>query len=168
MTGQLPACINCNAPLHLLATLDTQDPDLAVKRKPQRWLNILSCLNCDSYASPLFWKREDDVFELIHQERGQSFGEFPRFLEARELRLAHVEPQQVGGDIRSPRHRVGGAPDWIQGECVPVCPACDIDMTFVAQIDTDDGLGFQFGDDGILYAFICEKCGIMSSFAQGY
>jgi hypothetical protein len=168
ITAQLSACVNCNAPLHLLATLDAHDPELAVKRRPQRWLHILTCLNCDSYASPLFWKREDEVFEVLQQARGQSFGEFPPFLEERELRLAPVGPQRVDDGTRSPRHRIGGPPDWIQAEYVPVCPECGIDMAFVAQIDTDDDLNIQFSDNGILYAFICQTCGIMSSFAQGY
>ena len=69
--------------------------------------------------------------------------------------------------------KLGGAPDWVQGEEWPACPHCGARMTFVAQLDSMehdskhnpnriDALHgdqhFMFGDVGMLYVFLCEEC----------
>ena len=53
--------------------------------------------------------------------------------------------------------RVGGDPEWIQGDETPTC-ACGRPMRFVAQLSWTGGGGINFGDAGEGYAFVCEKC----------
>jgi hypothetical protein len=74
--------------------------------------------------------------------------------------------QWARGDIGT-RHKLGGMPDLIQESQWPRCPACDEDMSSVAQIDSVND-EFLFGDCGMIYVFYCFACGKSSSFSQSY
>ena len=72
------------------------------------------------------------------------------------------------------RTKLGGEPNWIQGDDTPLCADCGKEMVFVAQIDSIehenvhnplnfDFLGprvdeFTFGDVGMIYVFFCFHC----------
>lgn len=84
----------------------------------------------------------------------------------------------VGGKIphyeyHGRRTKLGGAPDWVQNDDVPVCEACQDKMTFVAQIDSVEhqwdsnphsvpagskDQKWMFGDVGMIYVFFCFGC----------
>jgi Domain of unknown function (DUF1963). len=65
------------------------------------------------------------------------------------------------------RTKLGGLPDWVQADETPLCSACRIEMSFIAQIDSIDE-HFDFGDDGMLYIFVCPECGEGTTLMQGY
>jgi uncharacterized protein YwqG len=52
------------------------------------------------------------------------------------------------------RHRLGGAPEWLQGDATPRCPDCGEPMTFYAQLDSI-GDDIVLADVGLLYVFVC-------------
>ena len=54
-----------------------------------------------------------------------------------------------------PVHKIGGEPDWIQGDETPEC--CGRPTMFYGQLGS---LGGQYDliDNGIIYVFICRKC----------
>jgi uncharacterized protein YwqG len=69
--------------------------------------------------------------------------------------------------------KLGGDPDWQQGEEWPDCLSCQRPMTFVAQIDSMEHdnknnphridclsgeAHFMFGDVGLIYVFLCFEC----------
>lgn len=70
------------------------------------------------------------------------------------------------------RTKLGGEPEWIQGDETPRCYSCGEPMTFVAQIDSvehDDPHNplrrdcrghqdYMFGDVGMIYVFLCFAC----------
>lgn len=70
------------------------------------------------------------------------------------------------------RTKLGGEPDWIQGDEVPECPHCGQRMAFVAQIDSVEhdsennplrrdcleDQDYMFGDVGMIYVFFCFDC----------
>jgi len=69
------------------------------------------------------------------------------------------------------RSKLGGGPDWDQGDETPTCPKCGEPMSFVGQIDSIDNnkdlnprrqkhreLAFMFGDVGMIYVFFCFDC----------
>ena len=81
---------------------------------------------------------------------------------------AAVDPEALG--LRS---KLGGLPDWEQGNNWPKCPRCQEPMIFVGQLDSmehdsrqnphrvDAVHGqqhFMFGDVGMIYVFICWNC----------
>ncbi len=68
------------------------------------------------------------------------------------------------------RTKLGGGPDWVQNDRVPVCEGCKKKMTFVAQIDSVEhqwetnphsvpasskDQKWMFGDVGMIYVFFC-------------
>jgi hypothetical protein len=72
-------------------------------------------------------------------------------------------------------HQLGGMPLWVQDEEHIKCIKCKQKMAYLAMIDTELHIGengfreegHMFGDNGVLYLFVCRKCDIFSSVAQG-
>ncbi len=63
------------------------------------------------------------------------------------------------------RHKLGGAPDYIQDEEWPSC--CGQKMTFYAQIDSI-GEKYDLADCGMIYVFVCFDCFSTQSLLQAY
>ncbi|HXH41565.1 MAG TPA: hypothetical protein VNN08_23255 [Thermoanaerobaculia bacterium] len=55
------------------------------------------------------------------------------------------------------RHKIGGAPEWIQTPDVPVCASCSEPMSFYGQLDSV-GDDFSLADCGMVYVFVCFSC----------
>ncbi|MBC9718805.1 hypothetical protein H9Y04_40390 [Streptomyces sp. TRM66268-LWL] len=57
--------------------------------------------------------------------------------------------------------RLGGEPEWIQGDETPDCPSCAGRMTFTAELEegADYETAANFGGGGRGYVFHCEPCG---------
>jgi len=57
------------------------------------------------------------------------------------------------------RNKIGGSPDWQQGEEKPKCPApgCNKEMTFYGQLDSV-GDSICLADCGMIYVFVCMDC----------
>ena len=51
--------------------------------------------------------------------------------------------------------KLGGWPCWIQGIEYPACPECGEKMRLLFQIDSDDVVGFQWGDVGCAHWTQC-------------
>lgn len=62
----------------------------------------------------------------------------------------------AGGDIGK-RHRLGGEPQFIQDEEIPMCPSCRQRMTFYGQLDSI-GDDYNIADCGVIYVFLCFDC----------
>ena len=58
-------------------------------------------------------------------------------------------PAEVGE-----RHRLGGDPEWQQGDETPACRQCGQKMTFYGQLDSI-GDDFILADCGLVYVFVC-------------
>lgn len=99
------------------------------------------------------------------------------FERVREGRKAVPDPDRLG--LRS---KLGGMPDWVQGNESPRCPGCRNAMTFVAQIDSmehesrenphsidalSDQQHFMFADVGMIYVWFCFDCIETKSLMQG-
>jgi hypothetical protein len=71
------------------------------------------------------------------------------------------------------RSKLGGAPDWDQGDETPQCPHCQKEMSFIGQIDSiehdeahnphrvdclSDDQEYMMGDVGLIYVFFCFEC----------
>ena len=76
-------------------------------------------------------------------------------------------PAQSGEEIDAGHSKLGGDPEWIQGDETPVCAPCSQEMVFVLQLDSIDD-SYEFGDAGMLYVFVCGECGEGTTLMQGY
>jgi hypothetical protein len=73
--------------------------------------------------------------------------------------------QYAGGEIGN-RNKLGGEPDWIQGEEIPKC-TCGKKMTFYGQLDSI-GDSVCLADCGMIYVFVCPDCLETKSVLQFY
>ena len=74
-------------------------------------------------------------------------------------------------DALGSRSKLGGSPDWDQGDETPKCRDCRQIMSFIGQIDSIehhcsknphrqnfDKQQYMFGDVGMIYVFFCFDC----------
>jgi len=64
-------------------------------------------------------------------------------------------------------HKLGGTPDWIQGDHTPNCQECGGKMTFYGQLDCI-GDDIALADCGCIYVFACFDCNETKSILQSY
>jgi len=55
------------------------------------------------------------------------------------------------------RHQLGGEPEFIQDDDIPVCACNKRKMTFYAQLDSIND-EYCLGDCGMIYVFVCFDC----------
>lgn len=90
------------------------------------------------------------------------------FSEAWEIKkwpaLPIVTTASSSGGISLPEDfvRLGGDPEWLQDDSVPICPECDRDMVLLIQIKSLPRIAshpeleaYCFGDMGTFYVFNC-------------
>jgi hypothetical protein len=74
---------------------------------------------------------------------------------------------RFAGDEIGTRHRLGGDPQWLQGEEVPVCRDCKQRMSFYGQFDSI-GDRFTIADCGMIYVFFCFDCNQAEAVVQSF
>lgn len=82
--------------------------------------------------------------------------------EARQLPPFKWAPKEIGT-----RHRLGGDPELLHKEDMPICSSCKEPMTFYAQLDSINDQ-FCIADCGMIYVFVCFDCFEVHSFIQSY
>lgn len=78
----------------------------------------------------------------------------------------HAVGFKLAGEPIGKRHRIGGNPEWIQGEDIPSC-SCGKPMDFYGQLDSL-GDGHSIGDCGMIYVFLCWDCLEAKSVVQSF
>jgi hypothetical protein len=184
---KLPKCNGCHQYHHLLFQIDLRDKNLEyLDLKDQEFLFIISCLNCATYDAPMYYSiKNHKEIEILKEIPHKYVSEYPvplddypvicKMLNKNEYPISedgifYKIPKQRGN------HQLGGKPLWIQDVEHIKCIRCNNEMSYLAMIDTEyyiDKNGFRekghmFGDGGILYEFVCRKCNIFSSIAQGF
>ncbi|MCV3765578.1 hypothetical protein [Rhizobium sp. TRM95796] len=80
---------------------------------------------------------------------------------------AKLEKFQWAGGGVGDRNRLGGKPDFLQGEEYPACMECGRKMRFYAQLDSLND-EFIIADCGMIYVFMCFECVETQSIIQSY
>lgn len=154
----MPVCPNCRTAIHLILTIDTSDKTLELPSLGRREMPIVYCLNCMSW-DPLFVDFSSDPLRLVSQAQAEKVND-DSTLEERPVSLVPL------GSPNTSVSKVGGAPKWLQGPAIPDCARCDKPMTFFAQLESLRDL--SFGDEGVLYAFVCPACMVSATFVQSH
>jgi uncharacterized protein YwqG len=183
----LPRCSGCQDHLHLLLQIDLADPQFEfLLLGDLGYLFVITCLNCASYAEPLYYSLVDkgNRIVLLQQKPRLCVREYPdplneyrisyRPLSDGEYPLTQDDLFRLLGEKH--KHQLGGLPVWIQREETVRCLACDDEMEYIAMVDSeliigDGGFrrdGHMFGDEGILYMFVCRSCSIFATKAQSF
>jgi hypothetical protein len=185
--ASLPECPSCHAHLHLVFQIDLADPSLTyLKLDNLDYLYVLTCLNCASYERPLHYqvKKGAQDIRVLLQRPGMCVREYPDPLDEYPVSYRDLEDDEypVTEEIRNGllaqegKHQLGGMPVWIQREEHTRCITCGRVMEYIAMADSElyigeDGFrqkGHMFGDEGILYVFLCRQCGVLATKAQSF
>ena len=65
------------------------------------------------------------------------------------------------------RSKLGGLPDFIQGDDWPICQECKQKMSFYGQLDSLND-EYCIGDCGMIYIFVCFDCLETKAIIQSY
>lgn len=68
---------------------------------------------------------------------------------------AYDEIVQQAGALNDYATLLGGYPRFVQGEICPHCSKCNEEMSFFAQIDSEEKANLMWGDAGSVYLFQC-------------
>ncbi|HZD59153.1 MAG TPA: hypothetical protein VE439_01710 [Anaerolineae bacterium] len=155
---EVPICQKCNQVMSYLGYVDLEDNRFARKHLLKR-IPIFCCLEC----------LEGGTINLISKANFKTVTDAEIFLSSREefdfLRSYDEEANEEA------LIKLGGLPDWIQGEQHPECPECNKPMTFVCQFNSSEDISNSrdvqvFGDNGKLYVFTC--CDSITTIMQHY
>lgn len=185
---ELPLCAGCGKPLHLLFQIDVTDPQLDyLGLNTLGYLYIVTCLDCASYETLTYYRIGERGNEIAVLQGGRGHivevRQYPHPLEEHSISLHPLTDDEyplTENDLfdllrREGKHQLAGMPLWRQYEEHVPCILCKGRMEYIAMVDSElyigeDGFrekGRMFGDEGILYTFICRKCSVLAVKAQG-
>jgi hypothetical protein len=170
-----PRCGQCQGPLQFIAQIDLADADVEGLGERQQLLLLFQCQNrpglCDEWdpasgGNAAILVRSDVRLQrvdpptvgpstLLPREDGLEFRPYVESQAGRTPDDAYC--QALDADPNGVIGKAAGRPLWIQGDETPVC-SCGSRMRFVVQVEQHAGGGINFGDAGVGYAFVCEKC----------
>jgi uncharacterized protein YwqG len=183
--AKLCTCKGCGHHHHLLFQIDLTDPNLSyLGLDSSDYLFIFTCLNCASYEKVMHYRLNDRGKEIVvlQDTPGVFVRQYPDCLDEHPVSCRHLKhdeypvTEEVLSSLlsREGKHQLGGMPTWIQNKEQISCLDCGYEMEYIAMIDSELYLGkdgfrekeHMFGDEGILYVFVCRECGIFAAKAQ--
>lgn len=158
-------CGWCQRPLITLFDFDLRDPRLSFLNIQGQRIRIAMCMNCSLQNERVF--TDIDITGGSHWS--DSNGTRPstlRWYDEQHINATSLPQQHFAlGILRrtpyaSQGSQIGGCPEWVQDADYPRCPGCEQRMTFIGQLEPHiDYI------EGIIYAFLCLRCGKV---ATGY
>ncbi len=162
----VPRCPGTRRKLHTIAWLELDDPELGLSPAYAALggIPIWAALDCAVSRQPLAWQRTGiAAYALIQPSTLEPFDDDPTEVARGVLAFRDADPFPAPD---APLHRLGGEPVWVTEERIIACPACREAMSFLLQLDTDEDLGWRFGDQGALFAFVCARCTVVATLIQ--
>jgi hypothetical protein len=160
------SCPICSYPVTVLLDFDAAQIGIQPPRRTSSRLAIVTCDRCVAYRVVCADTTRDAGHWILPQpEHGQPpDGDSSELVPHRAV-LDHCRKpwEAVDWCIADGLSQVGGLPSWIQQPSYPECPTCGHRMPFVGQVAFEDisDLG-----EGIVYAFVCERCGLTATTFQ--
>ncbi|WP_298318030.1 hypothetical protein [uncultured Aquimarina sp.] len=128
-------------------------------------INFEEFFNAQINGKYLFYKhtKSGELQSLIDNiEIECKYSDYP--LKETNVVLAITPKEYTNQEWEGNCNRIGGDPIWIQEPEYLHCPKCNSKMSFIFQLDSglpdlneNGGNEIMFGNDGICYAFWCDK-----------
>jgi uncharacterized protein YwqG len=152
--NDLPVCAQCGNPMGFIAQIPLQTP-LSFSDNYQM-AYIFICIAGEGTCST--WAPNEGANAVILQAGEGTFIESEGQPDYPDYAIAlQPEAETAEGEDKKLTGKLGGTPDWIQGDEFQMCPHCERPMQFVAQVDfyLDGEYELPFGDSGMGYTFLC-------------
>jgi hypothetical protein len=164
-----PTCKACRGDMQFLGQLEREGdgrlrlvfmcqnrPGLCSEWEADRGANavvVVEAEDAETAAAPAAGKTTLGKAYGVRVERQPT----PSYMRARSL-----FSKATGRSVAEVLGKVGGSPDWLQGDETPGCGRCGRRMEFVAQLE-EGPAGMNFGD-GRGYVFECRCDGVAGKF----
>lgn len=175
---RMPACLGCGHTVRAWFTLDLAAvPSLQAALPGWRYFPLLGCVDCmvwmgrhDYTVDPIGRAVELVNVAISTRQYGQAHDTTPP-IPAQPAALAWRRPLSSDGVLDDPPQapQVGGAPSWTQDATRVYCPACRMEMVFVASMANPQGFVPAVpinNESGFQYHFACSECRRLSVIAQ--
>lgn len=91
--------------------------------------------------------------------------EIPLLMSPKSSNAKAIVSGSFGHQQAGDKHKLGGDPDWIQGDETPECSECCEPMEFYGQFDHLGDIE-SLKDFGMIYVFLCRECYTTESVLQ--
>ncbi|XXF76267.1 ankyrin repeat domain-containing protein [Myxococcaceae bacterium GXIMD 01537] len=167
-----PSCRKCTFPLSFALQVELSDLPEGHPAHGEGLVQLFFCTTCS---------HTNEVVRIVHGEAGEAAApDVHRFTE-REVsgwQKASDLPFREPGDATFDKltttlepeekealfklnlqgDKAGGWPNWVQDNSPPKCPECRRGMgTLMLQIDSERGLDWMWGDNGVAFIFQCAE-----------
>lgn len=175
LVPQEDRCGSCGRHLLTLFDLDLRHPVLSFLTLQGQKLCIAMCPTCTLLGDPVYtdvdgnglsrWSRDNREEPVDPLEDLDDWEDLPH-IAGQQLLLGlpcSVLPDASLFGRSKCLSYIGNVPTWIQPPEYPSCPECGQKMLFVGQLALADVLTHI---DGIIYAFLCSRCGKAANACQ--
>jgi len=127
-------------------------------------IDFVQFFNAQIQDKHLFYQHSDgQVIPLIKDIVNDiPYSNYP--LKETIIEIAETPPNLLNQEWEGNCNRIGGNPIWVQENEKMICPKCNFEMNYIFQLDSglpdyndQNSNEIMFGNDGILYAFWCQK-----------
>jgi hypothetical protein len=155
-----------------LFDIDLRDPRLGFLAPGWNRLRIATCQACALYSTLLTdvdgeghsqWSIRNDESGFLDSDDGEDEGwSWPQQrLVLGPRRRSPYEAHQSILYLLKGASQLGGFPMWVGSEPQAYCPECQRGMMFVGHLQLWDI--FDEGAEGVVYAFLCQDCGMAAT-----
>lgn len=150
--NQWPSCEHCEEPMMFVLALDASRDRLPLEQHDALMLFICTSGTCDTFE-PFGGGNAAVLVSKSKEAPKTPRGILGRPSAMRPRKLRYTAATKAGEEAIP--NKVGGAPDWLQGNETPVCPHCKRKMRFVMQLNETVDAKLNFAS-GVGYLFVCE------------
>ncbi|WP_030542677.1 hypothetical protein [Streptomyces albus] len=161
--GDVPLCHECEAPAVRILTLEAKSLPFTLEHNASFFWYSCECGAMDS-TTVRVGAGETVVY---YGPSGPADPELSLVPGGERSLLLEEHRNQVGVSMEAVPgaswYQVGGLPQWVDTDRHPRCPECGSVMPFLAAIAGGSTRFGEFGYEGVLYGFWCDRCRVSST-----